>query len=47
MDKKVILINRIGCMLCERVLHEITYERKLSCNEYLDTESPKVFNDFI
>ena len=47
MDKKVILINKMGCMLCERILYEITHERKLSCNEYLDTESPKVFNDFI
>jgi len=32
MDKKVILINKMGCMLCERVLYEITHERKLSCN---------------
>lgn len=47
MDKKVILISRMGCMLCERVLYEITHDRKLACVEYLDTESPKIFNDFI
>lgn len=46
MDKKVILISRMGCMLCERVLYEITHDRKLECAEYLDTESPKIFHDF-
>lgn len=47
MDKKVILISKMGCMLCERVLYEIIHDRKLPCSEYLDVESPKIFNDFI
>ncbi len=47
MDKKVILITKAGCMLCDRVAYDLEYERKISYTEYMNVKDPKIYNDFV
>lgn len=47
MDKKVILISKANCMLCDRVAYELEYDKKVPFTEYSNINDPKIYDDFI
>lgn len=46
MNKKVILIVREGCQLCEVLEHELVYNEKLEVIAFSDIHHPEIFQEF-
>jgi len=46
MNKKVILIVREGCQLCEVLEHELVHNEKLEVLTFSDITHPNIFQEF-
>lgn len=46
MNKKVILISRTGCQLCEVLEYELLHNEKIEVIVFKSEEHPDVFNEF-
>lgn len=47
MNKKVILILREGCQLCEVLEHELIHNEKLEVIAFSDIAHPDIFQEFL